>query len=132
MIFKMSRAPKMNNRPNPVTGAAKLCRPCARISGARMLLVLALIVLSSLVLAAAQQGNTAPVEQAPPVSQPVAPPAVPIQAPSEPAIADAVVISPHEVVLNGKSVGITTILIWHGESVSRFDLTVQPDLSEIQ
>jgi pilus assembly protein CpaC len=29
-------------------------------------------------------------------------------------------------------VGNTTILIWHGESVSRFELTVQPDLSEIQ
>src|SRR5262249_22501629 len=46
--------------------------------------------------------------------------------------ADAVVISPHEVVLNGKSVGNTTVLIWHGDNVSRYDLTVQPDLSEIQ
>ncbi len=51
---------------------------------------------------------------------------------SEPAIADAVVISPHEVVVNGKSAGNTTVMVWHGESVSRYDVTVQPDISEIQ
>src|SRR5262249_55239352 len=107
-----------------------------------------------------------PIEQSPTTQPaPVSRPAVPIQAPSKPAvqlaprqmtlqigrgellqftdsasrvsvseplIADAVVISPHEVVLNGKSVGNTTVLIWHGDNVSRYDLTVQPDLSEIQ
>ena len=51
---------------------------------------------------------------------------------SEPTIVDAVVVSPHEVVLNAKSAGNTTVMIWHGESVSRFEVTVQPDLSEIQ
>lgn len=51
---------------------------------------------------------------------------------SEPAIADAVVISPHEVVVNGKSAGNTTVMVWHGESVSRYEITVQPDLSEIR
>jgi pilus assembly protein CpaC len=51
---------------------------------------------------------------------------------SDPAIADAVVVSPHEVVLNGKSAGHTTIMIWHGDFVSPYDITVEPDLSEIQ
>src|SRR5262245_51842387 len=37
---------------------------------------------------------------------------------SDPAIADAVVVSPHDVVLNGKSVGHTTIMVWHGDYVS--------------
>lgn len=51
---------------------------------------------------------------------------------SNPAIADAVVVSLREVVLNGKAPGNTTIMIWHGESVSPYEITVQPDLSEIQ
>src|SRR5437867_12924424 len=51
---------------------------------------------------------------------------------SDPAIADAVVVSTHEVVLNGKSPGNTTIMIWHGENVSPFEISVEPDLSEIQ
>jgi len=51
---------------------------------------------------------------------------------SDPLIADAVVVSPHEVVVNGKSAGLTTIMIWHGDFVTPYDITVQPDLSELQ
>jgi len=51
---------------------------------------------------------------------------------SDPAIADAVVVSTHEVVLNGKSPGNTTIMIWHGENLSPYEVTVEPDLSVIQ
>jgi pilus assembly protein CpaC len=51
---------------------------------------------------------------------------------SDPAIADAVVVSPHEVVVNAKSPGRTTIMVWHGEFVSPYDITIEPDLSEIQ
>ena len=51
---------------------------------------------------------------------------------SDPAIADAVVVSLHEVVLNGKTPGNTTIMIWHGENVSTYEITVEPDLSVIQ
>lgn len=51
---------------------------------------------------------------------------------SDPTIADAVVVSPHDVVLNGKSPGNTTIMIWHGDNVSPYEVTVEPDLSEIQ
>jgi pilus assembly protein CpaC len=51
---------------------------------------------------------------------------------SDPTIADAVVVSAHEVVLNGKAPGNTTIMIWHGEYVSPYEVTVEPDLSVIQ
>src|SRR5436190_7253292 len=50
---------------------------------------------------------------------------------SDPATADAVVVSVHEVVLNGKAPGNTTIMVWHGENVSPYDITVAPDLTEI-
>ena len=51
---------------------------------------------------------------------------------SDPAIADAVVVSAHDVVFNGKAPGNTTIMVWHGENVSPYNITVEPDLSEIQ
>jgi len=51
---------------------------------------------------------------------------------SDPAIADAVVVSPHEVVMNGKAPGNTTIMIWHGQNVSPFRVTVEPDLTDIR
>ncbi len=51
---------------------------------------------------------------------------------SDPLIADAVVVSEHDVVLNGKSPGNTTIMIWHGDSVSPYQVTVEPDLGEVQ
>ena len=51
---------------------------------------------------------------------------------SDPTIADAVVVSPNDVVLNGKAPGNTTIMIWHGDNVSPYTITVEPDLSEIQ
>jgi pilus assembly protein CpaC len=51
---------------------------------------------------------------------------------SDPTIADAIVVSSHDVVLNGKGPGNTTIMIWHGNNVSPYAITVEPDLSEIQ
>ena len=51
---------------------------------------------------------------------------------SDPTIADAVVVSAHDVVLNGKAPGNTTIMIWHGDNVSPYEVTVEPDLTEIQ
>jgi pilus assembly protein CpaC len=50
---------------------------------------------------------------------------------SDPTIADAVVVSPNDVVLNGKAPGNTTIMIWHGDNVSPYTITVEPDRSEI-
>lgn len=51
---------------------------------------------------------------------------------SEPTIADAVVVSPHEVVVNAKAPGNTTVMVWHGKGISRYEVAVQPDLSEVQ
>ena len=51
---------------------------------------------------------------------------------SDPTIADAIVVSAHDVVVNGKAPGNTTIMIWHGNNVSPYAVTVEPDLSEIQ
>src|SRR5215467_592839 len=51
---------------------------------------------------------------------------------SDPTIADAIVVSAHDVVVNGKAPGNTTIMIWHGSNVSPYAVTVEPDLSEIQ
>ena len=51
---------------------------------------------------------------------------------SDPAVADAVVISEHDVVINGKTPGVTTILVWHGANVSTYHVTVNADIEEIQ
>src|ERR1041385_570775 len=51
---------------------------------------------------------------------------------SDPTIADAVVVSTHDVVVNGKTPGNTTIMIWHGNNVSPYAIAVEPDLREIQ
>ncbi|MCS7026125.1 MAG: pilus assembly protein N-terminal domain-containing protein [Bryobacteraceae bacterium] len=47
---------------------------------------------------------------------------------SEPKIADAVVVSPREVMVNGKGVGKATLIVWEtGSSPSRYDITVKED-----
>ncbi|MBI3698325.1 MAG: pilus assembly protein N-terminal domain-containing protein, partial [Acidobacteria bacterium] len=52
---------------------------------------------------------------------------------SEPAIADAVVISPKEIVVNAKSVGNTTLLVWEeGSPPVRYDITVGLDLAPVE
>jgi pilus assembly protein CpaC len=51
---------------------------------------------------------------------------------SEPVIADAVVVGPQEVVVNAKSPGLTTVLVWHKGGLARYDVTVHPDLSTLE
>ena len=51
---------------------------------------------------------------------------------SEPLIADAVVVSPQEVVLNAKGPGQTTVLVWHKGGLSRYEVTVHPDLTTLE
>ena len=47
---------------------------------------------------------------------------------SEPKIADVVVISPHEVMINAKGPGRTTVVIWEaGSPPTRYDVDVVPD-----
>jgi pilus assembly protein CpaC len=50
---------------------------------------------------------------------------------SEPKVADAVIISPREIMVNAKSPGGTTLMIWEtGADPARFDITVIKDDSE--
>lgn len=50
---------------------------------------------------------------------------------SEPRIADAIVVSPNEVMVNGKAPGTTTLVIWEsGTSPVRWDVHVRPDTAE--
>ena len=52
---------------------------------------------------------------------------------SEPAIADAVVISPKDIVVNAKSVGKTTLLLWEeGAPPARYEIIVTLDLSDVE
>jgi len=49
---------------------------------------------------------------------------------SEPKVADAVVISPREVMVNAKGVGHATLYVWEGAEPSRYEITVNKDNSE--
>jgi pilus assembly protein CpaC len=49
---------------------------------------------------------------------------------AEPKVADAVVISPREVMVNGKSPGRTTLMVWEGAEPARWDIQVTKDTSE--
>jgi pilus assembly protein CpaC len=52
---------------------------------------------------------------------------------SEPRIADAVVVSPHEVMINAKSVGKATVVIWEAGAVpARFQVNVGADNSNFE
>ncbi len=49
---------------------------------------------------------------------------------SEPKIADVVVISPRDVMINAKEVGKTTVVIWEGTSPVRYDIDVVADTTD--
>jgi pilus assembly protein CpaC len=49
---------------------------------------------------------------------------------SEPKIADVVVISPREVMVNAKEAGKTTVVIWDSGTPVRYDVDVLPDSAE--
>lgn len=51
---------------------------------------------------------------------------------AEPKIADAVVVSPHEVMVNAKSPGKTTLIVWEtGSLPARYDIEVKADTSDL-
>jgi len=51
---------------------------------------------------------------------------------SEPKIADAVVVSPREIMINGKGVGKATIVVWEaGGAPARYQVDVRQDLSAL-
>jgi pilus assembly protein CpaC len=49
---------------------------------------------------------------------------------AEPKVADAVVISPREVMVNGKTAGRTTLLVWEGAEPARWEIKITKDSSE--
>lgn len=54
---------------------------------------------------------------------------------SEPKIADAIVVSPREVMLNAKGVGRGTVVVWEGAGASlpaRYEINVLPDRSDFE
>ena len=52
---------------------------------------------------------------------------------SEPKIADAVVVSPHEVMVNAKAPGKTTLVIWENGSIpARYEVVVNADLTDFE
>jgi len=53
---------------------------------------------------------------------------------ANPEVADTVVLSPKQIYLNGKAIGVTTLTLWkeNGELFSAFDITVSPDLSQLR
>jgi pilus assembly protein CpaC len=52
---------------------------------------------------------------------------------SEPKIADAVVVSPREIMVNGKSSGKASLIVWDGGSApSRFNISIANDNSEAE
>lgn len=53
---------------------------------------------------------------------------------ANPEVADTVVLSPKQIYLTGKAVGVTTLTLWkdNGELFSVFDIAVTPDLSQLR
>jgi len=53
---------------------------------------------------------------------------------ANPEVADTVVLSPKQIYLTGKAIGVTTLTLWKesGELFSVFDITVTPDLSQLR
>lgn len=52
---------------------------------------------------------------------------------ADPDIADATAVSPREILINGKAVGTTTLLLWdRNERVSMFSVVVSPDIGALQ
>ena len=50
---------------------------------------------------------------------------------SEPKIADAIVVSPREIMVNGKSAGKASLIVWDGGSApTRFNINIANDNSE--
>ena len=51
---------------------------------------------------------------------------------SEPKIADVIVISPREVMVNAKEAGKTTVMVWEGTTPFRYDVDVSADTTDFE
>src|SRR5215471_3702410 len=51
---------------------------------------------------------------------------------AEPKIADAIIVSPRDVMVNAKGAGQTTLIIWEGDTdPARYDIAVRSDTTEL-
>jgi pilus assembly protein CpaC len=57
---------------------------------------------------------------------------VPQVAASEPKIADVVVISPREVMVNAKEAGHATVIVWQGDNPFQYDINVLADTADFE
>src|SRR5215471_17280137 len=57
---------------------------------------------------------------------------VPQVAASEPKIADVVVISPREVMVNAREAGHATVIVWQGDNPLQYDVNVAADTAEFE
>jgi pilus assembly protein CpaC len=51
---------------------------------------------------------------------------------TNPAIADAVVVKPREVLVDGKGAGTVSLIVWGGDTRRHFDIVVDPGVSTLQ
>ncbi len=52
---------------------------------------------------------------------------------TEPKTADVVIISPHQIIINGKKVGVTNLIIWNKDGSNHvFDLLISPDVELVR
>src|SRR6516225_9826038 len=51
---------------------------------------------------------------------------------TNPAVADAVVVQPREVLIDGKAAGTVSLIVWGGTDRRQYDLVVEPSVTAIQ
>ena len=51
---------------------------------------------------------------------------------TNPAVADAVVVKPREVLVDGKGSGTVSLIVWGGAERRHFDVVVDPGVTELQ
>jgi pilus assembly protein CpaC len=51
---------------------------------------------------------------------------------TNPAVADAVVVAPREVLIDGKSTGTVSLIVWGGDQRRQYDVVVEPGVTPLQ
>ncbi|MDA2916794.1 type II and III secretion system protein family protein [Nitrospinae bacterium AH_259_B05_G02_I21] len=52
---------------------------------------------------------------------------------TEPKVADVVIISPHQIIINGKKIGATNLIVWNKDGSNHvFDLLISPDVELVR
>ena len=51
---------------------------------------------------------------------------------TNPAVADATVVQPHEILVDGKSPGTVSLIVWSADDRKHYDLVVEPAVTTLQ